>query len=385
MPKSLHFPPFINDPAHSAGAEEPWKDDDESLMSEVGLELEERSSAEWGESRTIRMVGRHPRYVEMQRKLQKLASFDEAVLVTGESGVGKESVAQSLHLLGNRSAKNFVSVNCPQFRDGDMTVSELFGHKKGSFTGAISDRKGCFENADGGSIFLDEVGDLHMSAQVMLLRALATGEFQPLGSNDVRRVNVRVVAATNRPLDGMILGEEFREDLYYRLRYFHIEVPPLRKRGNDWYLLVQHFLEQLHQKYGQKKRFSTQSLRLLEKYRWPGNVRELISVATIGYAMSDGDTIRPHDFRSLLSQEHESVQSDADLYEALAEDGQDFWEVIHAPFLARDLNRAQVREVVRLGLEQTGQSYRKLLDLFGIRSKDYQKLMDFLRHHRLKP
>ena len=168
---------------------------------------------------------------------KKLASFDEAVLVTGESGVGKESVAQSLHLLGNRSAKSFVSVNCPQFRDGDMTVSELFGHKKGSFTGAISDRKGCFENADGGSIFLDEVGDLHMSAQVMLLRALATGEFQPLGSNDVRRVNVRVVAATNRPLDGMILGDEFREDLYYRLRYFHIEVPPLRKRGNDWYLL----------------------------------------------------------------------------------------------------------------------------------------------------
>ena len=186
----------------------------------------------------IEFVGHDPAIVELLRRIAKVAKFDDPVLITGESGSGKELVARAIYLLSGRINSEFSAVNCPQHQDGNLTVSELFGHEKGSFTGAAADRKGSFEAADGGVVFLDEVADLPMSAQVMLLRALAEGEFKRLGSNKARRVNVRVVAATNRPLEAMRIGEAFREDLYFRLRYFAIEVPPLRRRGNDWFLLL---------------------------------------------------------------------------------------------------------------------------------------------------
>ena len=196
-------------------------------LSEPAQELWSASRAALGTDKSFEIVGHSAKLVEMLGKLLKVARYDEPVLIYGESGVGKESLAQSIHLMSGRRARPFVSVNCPQFQEGNLTVSELFGHRKGSFTGAVGDRKGCFETADGGVVFLDEIGDLPMNAQVMLLRTIATGEFRPLGSEQLRKANVRIVSATNRSLNELVMSEQFRNDLLFRLRYFMLEPPPL--------------------------------------------------------------------------------------------------------------------------------------------------------------
>ncbi len=358
----------------------------EAFLGDVALQVRALSVETWDESKAVEMVGRHPAFLALLGKLLRVAPHDEPVLILGESGSGKEALAQALYLLGPRRGCAFVAVNCPQYQDGHLTVSELFGHKRGSFTGAIADRKGCFETADGGVIFLDEIADLHMSAQVMLLRALAAGEFQPLGADGRRQVNVRVIAATNRPLDKLMVAEEFRHDLFFRLRYFLLSVPPLRARGDDWLLLLQYVLEKLHGKHGVAKRFSQESLDLLSGYDWPGNVRQLISVATMGYALSDGDLIQPEDFEEHLDLSGASqLDSAEDLYQRIVTRREDFWRVVHDAFMARDLNRAQVRALIAKGLADSKGSYRAMMALLGLPPSDYQRFMDFLRHNRLKP
>lgn len=356
-------------------------------LSEVALHVRTLSEQEWGPARAIDMVGQHPSYVSLLARLQKVSPYDEPVLITGESGSGKESLAQALYLLGRRRGKPYIAVNCPQYQDGNLTVSELFGHRKGSFTGAIVDRKGCFETGDGGMIFLDEIADLHMSAQVMLLRALASGQFQPIGSDATRTVNVRVVAATNRPLEQMMVAQQFRHDLFFRLHYFMLRVPPLRDRGDDWLFLLDYALFRLHQKYGVAKKFSREALALLAGYRWPGNVRQLMSVATMGYALADGDTISVSDFEAQLDVAGVASQKDfvEELFERLVLREQTFWESVHEPFMKRDLNRAQVKALVKKGLTAAGGSYHALLETLGLPHEDYQRFMDFLRHHDLKP
>jgi DNA-binding NtrC family response regulator len=332
------------------------------------------------------MVGRHPVFETLLAKLAKVAGYDGPVLITGESGSGKESLAQALYLLGPRRGRPFVSVNCPQYQDGNLTVSELFGHTRGSFTGAIADRKGCFETANGGVIFLDEIADLHMSAQVMLLRVLAAGEFQPLGSDSRRGVDVRVVAATNRALEQLTAVQEFRHDLYFRLRYFLLTVPPLRERGEDWRLLLDYALWKLHQRYGVAKRFSSAALELLATCKWPGNVRQLISVATMGYALAAGDVIEPPDFEEQIElRGRDPGDAAEDLYQRVVVAGEDFWAVVHEPFMRRDLNRAQVRAFIRKGLADTRGSYTDLIEHLRLPREAYQKFMDFLRHNELKP
>ena len=332
------------------------------------------------------LVGRSLAMKRIFALVEKLGASDSTVLVLGESGVGKEALAQALYLLGRRAGGPYVSVNCPQYQEGNLTVSELFGHRRGSFTGAVADRKGCFETANGGVIFLDEIGDLPMSAQLMLLRALASGEFQPLGSEAPRRSDVRVVAATNRSLNQLAAEREFRRDLLFRLRYFLFQVPPLRERGDDWRLLLDHVLQRLHDRYGVAKRFSAASLRLLESYAWPGNVRELISVATSGYALSESDVIEPWSFADTLDREREASENAADaLFTRLMHGEGDFWSLVQRPFLDRDLSRPEVQRIVARGLRQTVGSYRDLLRRWGMDDGDYQRFMDFLRHNRLKP
>ena len=358
----------------------------EPFLSDVALQVRSLSVDAWGEAQAVEMVGRNAAFLGLLAKVLRVAPHHEPVLIVGESGSGKEALAQALYLLGPRRGHAFVSVNCPQYQDGHLTVSELFGHKKGSFTGAIADRKGCFETADGGVIFLDEIADLHMSAQVMLLRALAAGEFQPLGSDGRRQVNVRVIAATNRPLDKLMVAEEFRHDLFFRLRYFFLALPPLRARGDDWLLLLHYTLEKLHVKYGVAKRFSQESLDLLSRFDWPGNVRQLMSVATMGYALSEGDTIQPEDFREHLdSSGANQADSAEDLYQRIVARREDFWKVVHDAFMGRDLNRAQVRAFIAKGLADAKGSYRDLIALLGLPQSSYQRFMDFLRHNRLKP
>jgi DNA-binding NtrC family response regulator len=358
----------------------------ERFMTETARRVERLSVEEWGPRRAISIVGRSPVVDELQVKAAKIASFDAPVLISGESGTGKEAMAQAIYLLGSRRGKPFVAVNCPQYQEGNLTVSELFGHKKGSFTGAIADRKGCFEVADGGVIFLDEIGDLHMSAQTMLLRALAYGEFQPLGSQQTRTVNVRVVAATNRSLDQLRLSDQFRDDLFFRLHYFHLRIPPLRERGQDWLILVEYNLAKLRRQHGVAKKFSQASLRILSGYDWPGNVRELSGIVTMGYALCDGEQIEPRDFLSLLQSRQAAAESpEEELYWRVVVGGESFWKLIHAAFIAREVNRGQVKAVIRRGLAATDGSYQLLLEHFHLPTSQYQKFMDFLRHHRLKP
>jgi len=355
-------------------------------MSDLALRIRDLSVSEWGEDEAVEMIGVSPCFREVQTKLEKISRYGEPVLITGESGVGKEHLAQALYLLSERRGFPYISVNCPQYQEGNLSVSELFGHRRGSFTGAIADRKGAFETADGGAIFLDEIGDLHMSAQSMLLRALATGEFKPIGVDHARSADVRVVAATNRSLEELMEAQGFRNDLFFRLRYFHLTVPPLRERGDDWRLILDYVLTKLRQKYGVAKRFSPASLRILEKYKWPGNIRELLSVATMGYAMADGDTIEPEEFSTQvdLTGDEESEPT-GNLYHRVVNDGGEFWEVIYRPFMERDLNRAQVKAVIKKGLQVGQGSYQNLMDLLRVPASDYQKFMAFLRHHNLKP
>ena len=340
----------------------------------------------WGADRAVDLIGGSGRFLRVLEQASKVANFQEPVLITGESGVGKESLAQAIVLLGANNRRAFVTVNCPQYQEGNLTVSELFGHKRGSFTGATEDRKGCFETAHGGTIFLDEIGDLHMSAQVMLLRALATGEFQPLGSDAKRRVNVRVIAATNQDPESLRVGQHFRNDLFFRLRYFLLELPPLRERGDDWLELLDYLLAKLQRRHGVKKAFSQESLRIMSDHHWPGNIRELNSVATMGYALCDSHLIEPKDFVSLLS-DSSPAQSDRvdELFYRLSNGTDEFWPVPYEMFMNRDLNRAQMRALVRRGLREADGSYKRLLEVFQIPSSDYQRFMDFLRHHCLKP
>lgn len=356
------------------------------LLTPLAERIRALSIARWGAAQPVEIVGHSPALAALLARLEKVARYREPVLITGESGVGKESLAQAVYLLGQPNGGPYVSVNCPQYQDGNLTVSELFGHTKGSFTGAIADRRGAFDEANGGVIFMDEVGDLHPAAQAMLLRALATGEFRPLGASRPRTADVRVISATNRPLNQLMLTEEFRYDLFFRLRHFQLELPPLRERGDDWRLIAESCLCRLAAKYGVAKRLSSRALDVLGAYAWPGNVRQLISVISTGYALADDDRIEPDDFENLIDQSRERpVVAAADLLAALKSGQQSFWDAVHGPFLNRDLNREQVRAIVRDGLTEAGGSYRRLIDLFRMAAGDYQKLMDFLRHHNLKP
>jgi transcriptional regulator with GAF, ATPase, and Fis domain len=355
-----------------------------TFYSAPALEIRELSAARSRE--TIEIVGHSPRLVETLKRVAKLARYDEPVLIYGESGVGKESLARAVHLLGPRDRAPFVSVNCPQFQDGNLTVSELFGHRKGSFTGAVADRRGCFETADGGVVFLDEIGDLPLAAQVMLLRAIGTGEFQPLGSETTRRSNVRIVSATNRSLNAMVMAEQFRNDLLFRLRHFMVEPPPLRDRGDDWRLMIDWALERLAARHGTRRRFSPAAFALLESYRWPGNARELLAIVATGYALAESDLIEPSDFVDRLEQEVAPREDQlAALHRRLSRGAGDFWNLVHTPFLERDLSRRDVRRLISLGLSDSGGSYRRLLQLWGIPDGDYKRFMGFLRHHRLQP
>jgi transcriptional regulator with GAF, ATPase, and Fis domain len=210
--------------------------------------------------------------------LSKVAPTDASVLVTGETGTGKELVARAIHRRSHRSSRPFVSVNCAAI-PRDLIASELFGHEKGSFTGALQRRLGRFEMAEGGTIFLDEVGELPLETQIALLRVLQEHEFERVGGTRSIQTNVRVVAATNRDLWAAIAAGSFRSDLFYRLNVFPIEMPPLRERQEDIPVLVEYFIDRCARSAGKKIRgIEKKSLDLLQSYPWPGNIRELQNV-----------------------------------------------------------------------------------------------------------
>ena len=239
----------------------------------------------------------------------RVATTDLSVLVTGESGVGKEFFPQIIHSYSARKHKKYIPVNCGAIPEGTID-SELFGHEKGSFTGAIESRKGYFEEADGGTIFLDEVGELPISTQVRLLRVLQTGEFMRVGSTKVQKTNVRVVAATNNDLLKAINEGRFREDLYYRLNTIPISVPPLRERKGDIHLLFRKFCSDVAVQYNMPAIVLDESARiLLENYHWRGNIRQLKNVAEQISAVEQSRNISADILRRYLPQEDFSVRT----------------------------------------------------------------------------
>jgi len=237
------------------------------------------------------IIGNSPVLLNLLRQVEQFARIDSTVLILGETGTGKELIARAIHDRSPRKNRALVKVNCGAISAG-LVESELFGHVKGAFTGAIANRDGRFKLADGGTIFLDEVGELPLDTQVKLLRVLQEQEFEPIGSSRTIRVNVRVVAATNRDLEEMVREGKFRADLFYRLSVVPLRVPALRERTIDLPLLVAFFVQKCAKKLGrQVHTVGEDVLRQLSNYSWPGNVRELQNVIERAVILSPGDTL----------------------------------------------------------------------------------------------
>jgi transcriptional regulator with GAF, ATPase, and Fis domain len=362
-------------------------------LTEVARAIDAYSIERWGRQRRTVLLGRHPVFEAALQRVERFARSDATVLIRGETGTGKELFARALYLLSARRGTAFVSVNCAQYQDGQLSVSELFGHRKGSFTGAVADQRGVFEAADGGVLFLDEIGELPAQGQAILLRALNDGEIAPVGESRTRQVNVRVIVATNRDLKALVERGQFREDLYFRLRCLQVEIPAIRERGRDWELLLAHYLASLNAARTSGKRFSPAALAMLDGYRWPGNARELRALVETGFHASESDVIEPRHVVEMLEDASRAgelrkvplVDTAARLVERMASGEANFWDDVYRPFLDRDLNRAEVQDVVALALAGSQGSYKNVLDAFGIAAGDYLRFMDFLRHHRLKP
>jgi Nif-specific regulatory protein len=264
-----------------------FAEEEEALVAEnkrLQRELEDRY-------RPSNIVGNSREIAPVYEMINQVASSDATVLIRGESGTGKELIAQAVHYGSPRAEGPFVRVNCAALPEG-LVESELFGHERGAFTGAIQRRPGRFERASGGTIFLDEIGDLPASVQVRLLRVLQEREFERVGGSQVLTADVRVVAATNRDLEKDMHHGLFRADLYYRLNVFPIHVPPLRERRTDIILLADHFIEKYNQRHARSiVRLSTPAIDLLMAYHWPGNVRELENAIERAVLLADGDVI----------------------------------------------------------------------------------------------
>jgi transcriptional regulator with GAF, ATPase, and Fis domain len=339
-----------------------------------------------------RLIGRSASVHALNDHIQRAAVSDAKVLVTGESGVGKEIVAGLIHSLSPRARQPFVTINCAGLPD-TLLESELFGHVRGSFTDAFRDRPGLLERGHGGTVFLDEVGEMSPRMQGLLLRFLETGEIARVGEDHTgRRVDVRVVAATNRPLLERVAQKEFRRDLYYRLNVVHLEVPPLRERRADIVMLLEWFFASFAEHYRvAEPRISPEALDLLTTYDWPGNVRELRNVVE-RLLIRGCDVVLPehlpHDIvnradRSAPDPGSRSPGSHIDrLLDRMLTGHESFWTVVYDAFQSHDLTRDDVRAVIARGIAMKNGNYAGLIQLFNMEPKDYNPFMTFLKRHR---
>ena len=328
----------------------------------------------------------------MREDVKSAARSDAKVLITGESGVGKEIVSRLVHSMGMRAAYPLVTVNCAAITD-TLLESELFGHSRGSFTGAYRDRAGVLEMAHRGTVFMDEIGETSARMQSLLLRFLENGEIQRVGTTRTNaRVDVRVIAATNRDLLQAVVAKTFREDLYYRLNVIHMTVPPLRDRPEDIPSLLDHFVSTFASEYATPRlTFTPEARALLSRYHFPGNVRELKNLVerlTVrhGTDRAVGVEDLPQEVRHNVTPAPApgaAAQNPAEtLFRQLVEERQSFWTLVYGPFMSRDLTRDTLRTLVSLGLQRTGGSYRDLLELFHMAPGDYKRFLNFLRKHQ---
>lgn len=350
------------------------------------------------------LLGESPALVELRRDIQAAARTEAKVLILGETGVGKEVVAQLIHAQSARVGRAFVAVNCSGIPE-TLLESELFGHVRGSFTGAYRDKPGLVRQADHGTLFLDELGEMSLRMQAVLLRFAETGEIQPIGSDAVTgRTDVRLITATNRDLRKQIEGGFFREDLYYRLNVIQIAVPPLRQRGEDILLLLKYYLQRASEAHRLPlPELTSDAEQLLLQYAWPGNIRELKNMTERLVVRASEKPIRiddlpreargeaepssvvvastgPDDSRQVTAAGRHVVRgSEAAerLWQRLLA-GEDFWTVVHQPFKAHELTRDDLAALIDRGLQHTRGSYRALLTTFGLPTSDYKRFHAFL-------
>jgi transcriptional regulator with GAF, ATPase, and Fis domain len=345
-----------------------------------------------------RLVGTSSAIRTIEAEIDLAARSDAKVLVTGETGVGKEVVARLIHQRSPRSAAALVTLNCAGLPDS-LLESELFGHVRGSFTGAYRDKPGLLEMAPHGTVFLDEVGEMSTRMQAVLLRFLESGEIQRVGADRAHtHVNVRLITATNRDLQAQITSGAFREDLYFRLNVIHLHVPPLRDRAEDIPLLINHYLAV----YGTQHRvpaleIAKDAMDALVAYRWQGNIRELKNVVERIVLKTSGPTVHPRDLPAEVTRStglRLATQTSGtdlavpaktsyvdELSAAMLTRGESFWTSVYPLFMSRDLTRTDLRKIVRLGLENAGGNYRSLVRLFNMHDEDYKRFLGFLRKH----
>jgi DNA-binding NtrC family response regulator len=366
--------------------QKPFDIDELKLIVEKALELRQlkQEIQDWRKTQSERgrldqIIGRSPRMQAVYQMIETVAAVQSTILITGESGTGKELVARAVHNLSPRTDKPFVSINCGAFTE-TLLESELFGYVRGAFTGATANRKGLFEAADRGTIFLDEIGEMSPAMQVKLLRVLQERKVRPVGGHEELSIDARVIAATNRDLPAMVKAGTFREDLFYRVSVIPIELPPLREKREDIRELVMHFAAKYSAQAGRSLTVSEGAMSLLERYSWPGNVRELEHTIERAVALERTDQIQPERL-----PEHVTNYSPARVADAfdLPEAGLNLTahlDQLEKTYLLEALRRTggnQTRAAELLQLQV--RSLRHLLDKHGIRNLTAQIRNDAAR------
>ena len=331
----------------------------------------------------------------LNEQIDRSARSDAKVLITGESGTGKEVAARLIHERSRRRSFPMATINCAGIPD-TLLESELFGYRRGSFTGATRNKPGLLEKAHKGTLFMDEVGEMSPRMQGLLLRFLETGEIQPIGSERVgRRVeDVRVLAATNRDISPHVSSRSFRLDLYYRLDVIHLHIPPLNQHAEDVGPLLEHFMDLYSRRYQTPRReVSPAALECLKRYAWPGNVRQLKNIAERLIVSGDTGTVTvdelppeftgaPQQEPSLRDGQPDTPRRAEELLNRMLVGGESFWSAVYGPFMVRDLTRDDVRFIVRKGLLKTRGNYTGLMQAFNMPADDYKRFLNFLRKHQ---
>ena len=339
------------------------------------------------------LIGVSPAMRAIRAEVEWAARSDAKVLLTGESGVGKDIAARVIHQRSARRHMPLVTINCVSVPDS-LLEPELFGHVRGSFTGAYRDRVGLLETAHKGTVFLDEVCEMTSRMQALLLRFMETGEIQRVGSDKVQaRIDTRVIAATNRDPQELVASKTFREDLYYRLNVIDIRIPPLRARREDIPVLFEHFLRRYSERRGiTAPSIAPEALDAIVDYDWPGNVRQLKNIAERLIVRTQHALITLGDLPPEVSGRARAAAVAAAVapverapiemvFDRMVKHRESFWSAVYPAFMTRDLTRNDLRFIVRRGLQETSGSYKMLVELLNMKPTDYKRFLNFLRKH----
>jgi transcriptional regulator with GAF, ATPase, and Fis domain len=342
---------------------------------------------------TYELVGVSDATRAIQQEVEYAARSDAKILITGESGVGKEVVARLVHQRSRRANAPLMTINCAGLPD-TLLETELFGHVRGSFTDAYHDKRGLLESANGGTLFMDEIGEMSLRMQALLLRFLENGEVQRVGAERPHTVtDVRLITATNRNLQEAIAGAVFREDLYYRINVVHLRIPPLRERPLDIEPLLDYYMRRFAESHRVAvPQLSTDARAYLTGYRWPGNVRELKNVVERFVVRGRSGVVEAVDLPTeVLTGRYAPVAPNTAtpastpaqiMYEQMIRTKESFWAVVYEPFMARDITRDDLRQLVLRGLEHMQGSYKGLVRLFNMPPQDYKRFLNFLRKYQ---